>query len=180
MSSLERGRGRVARGLTLSAACLAVPTIAHVIASGGLPAIGPFLFAAGLLSTACVALADRRLTAGGIAALLFGSQPVFHILLSLSTHGHASSATPGVGMVIGHTVAAGALTVLLAGGESVLWSMAALSAVLFRRRLRIPALPTLAPGPDLPSPFTDDAANRYVLLISQIAPRRGPPLLSSV
>jgi hypothetical protein len=163
----------------LSAACLVVPAVAHGIAGGGLPAVGPFLFAAGLLAVACVALADRRLSTGRIAALLLTSQPVFHVLFSLSTHGHSGTATSGVGMVAGHVLAAGALTVLLAGGESVLWSMAALSAVLLHRHIGISPLPALAPPPVLPSALTAGAAHRYVLLISRIAPRRGPPLLSS-
>jgi hypothetical protein len=178
---LGRGRGRVERGLTLSAACLVVPAIAHALAGGGVPAVGPFLFAAGLLSAACVSLADRRLSVGAIATLLFASQPVFHVLLSLSAHGHGGGRPVSVvGLVAGHAVAAGVLTVLLAGGESVLWSMAALASVLLLRRVR--TLPLSAPSPRPgPTPRTDDdSSNRYVLSITRTAPRRGPPLLSSI
>ena len=177
---LGRGRGRVGRGLTLSAACLLVPAIAHALAGGGVPAVGPFLFTAGLLSVACVSLADRRLSVGGIATLLFLSQPAFHVLLNLSAHGHsAGPSASAISMVIGHAVAAGALTVLLAGGESVLWSMAALSSVLLLRRVVTVLRPAtslrpvlLTPGPD------DDSSNRYVLCMTRTAPRRGPPLLA--
>lgn len=177
---LCRGYGQVGRGLTLTAACLVVPAVGHAMAGGGLPTFGPFLFAAGLLAAACVALADRRLSAGRIAALVFASQPLFHILLSLSTRAHGSTVTSGLGMVAGHALAAGALTVLLAGGESVLWSMAALSAVLFRRPVRTPAFFVTAPRPVRLSFPGDDAASRYVLLISRTAPRRGPPLLAHI
>src|ERR687891_448282 len=59
-----RGRFRAARGLVLSAACLLVPTTAHVIAGGGAPTTGPFLFGAALLSVASIGLAERRLPAG--------------------------------------------------------------------------------------------------------------------
>src|SRR3546814_12299878 len=51
-------------------------------------AVRPFLVAAALLSAACVALADRRLTPAEIAALLFAAQPVLHVLLAMSAHGH--------------------------------------------------------------------------------------------
>jgi hypothetical protein len=169
----------VGRGLTLAAACLVVPVVAHAMAGGGIPAVGPFLFAAGLLAVACVALADRQLNVGGIASLIFASQPVFHMLLNLSAHGHGN-ATSGIGMVAGHAIAAATLTVLLAGGESVLWSLAALSAVLFRRPARIPLPPSTAPRP-VPLPVDDhDVGNCYVLSINRTAPRRGPPLLASV
>jgi hypothetical protein len=176
---LGSGYGRVGRGLTLSVACLVVPVVAHAMAGGGIPAVGPLLFAAGLLAAACVALADRQLTVGGIASLLFASQPVFHVLLSLSAHGHGNR-TSGVGMVVGHVIAAAALTVLLAGGESVLWSLAALSAVLFRRPTRIPQSPSAAPRPVRLPAHDHDAGNSYVLSINRTAPRRGPPLLTSV
>lgn len=177
---LGRGAARVGRGLTLSAACLVVPVVAHAVAGGGIPAVGPFLLTAGLLAVACVALAERRLSAGGIAILLFASQPVFHVLLSLSAHGHAG-ATSGIGMVAGHAIAAVALTVLLAGGESVLWSMAALSSVLLPGRVRTVLLPVAPPRPVTPLPDDgDDGNNRYVLALTRTAPRRGPPLLSSI
>jgi hypothetical protein len=179
---LGSGHGRVGRGLTLSAACLLVPALAHALAGGGVPAVGPFVFAAGLLSAACVSLADRRLSVSGIATLLFASQPVFHVLLSLSAHGHGGG-TPAsvVGMVAGHAVAAGVLTVLLAGGESVLWSMAALSSVLLLRRVRTLLFPATSPRPVPLTPRADDdSRNRYVLSITRTAPRRGPPLLSSI
>jgi hypothetical protein len=179
---LGRGRGRVGRGVTLSAACLVIPATAHVLAGGGFPAAGPFLFGAGLLSVACVALADRRLSVGAIAALIFVSQPVFHVLLHLSAHGHGDgTSASAVGMVIGHALAAGALTVLLGTGEAVLWSMAALSAVLPLRRVRTPLRPTTAPQPVPQTAHPDDDnRNRYVLSIARTAPRRGPPLLSSI
>jgi hypothetical protein len=176
-----RGIGRVGRGLTLSAACLLVPATAHAVAGGGVPTAGPFLFAAGLFCAACVALAGRQLSAAGIAALMFASQPVLHVLFSLSAHGHGIGlATPGIGMLAGHALAAGALTVLLAGGESVLWSMAWLSSVLLLRRVQASLLPIDSAGPVLPSPRSDDDGDRHLLSITRTAPRRGPPLVSSI
>lgn len=174
-----RGRTRVVRGLVLSAACLMVPAVGHVIAGGGAPAMGPFLFAAALLSAACVALADRRLATGEVAMLLFASQPVLHVLLSLSGHGTAVIA-PGPGMVLAHLLAASALTVLLAGSESVLWAMAALSATVLLRQVRalLGPIARLTTAPRL-SRQSADTGTVYVLHVTRIAPRRGPPALSS-
>lgn len=180
MRSLGHGRSRIGRGLTLAITCLAVPTTAHIAAGGNLPASGPSLFGAMLLAGACVALADRQLSAGRIAALMFGTQPAFHVLLNLSDHSHgAGAATSSLGMVIGHAAAAGVLTVLLTGGEAVLWSIAALSAVLFRQPGRPPAVFATASPSVRPCSLTD-AASRYLLSINRAAPRRGPPLVSSV
>lgn len=179
MTSLTHGRGRLARGLTFSAACLFVPATAHVVGGGAIPAAGPFLFAAALLSAACVAMADRRLSACVIAVLMFGSQPLFHILLSLSAQGHGSGvATAGVGMVALHAAAAAVLTVLLIGGEAVLWSMSALSSVLLLRRVRI-LLFTKVPRYVRPLPRAEHlVVSRSALSILRATPRRGPPVLS--
>ena len=182
MKPLASGWGRVLRGLTLSTACLLVPTTGHTVAGGGFPATGPFLFGTALLAAACVALADRRLTAGGIAALLLAAQPAFHVLLNLSGHshgGHAMASSPG--MVAAHLVAAGVLTALLAGGESVLWSLAALSSVVLLQRvgglMRLPE----SPGHVRPVPRMDDRmAHGYVLSVTRTAPRRGPPLPNGI
>jgi hypothetical protein len=176
--SLARGWGRVLRGLTLWTACLFVPTAGHIVAGGGFPATGPLLFGAVLLAGACVALADRRLSAGGIAVFLLAAQPGFHVLLSLSGHGHDGDVmTPSLSMVAGHVAAAGVLTVLLAGGESVLWSMAALSSVVLLRRVRPLLRPTELPGHIRAVPnLSDRMAHTYLLSITRTAPRRGPPL----
>jgi hypothetical protein len=131
-----------------------------------------------LLAGACVALADRRLSAGGIAALLLAAQPGFHVLLSFSGHGHGGDmTTPSLSMVAGHLAAAGVLTILLAGGESVLWSMAALSSVVLPRRVRPLLLPTEFPGHVRAVPNSSDRMpHTYLLSITRTAPHRGPPL----
>jgi hypothetical protein len=85
--------------------------------------------------------------------------------------------TPSLSMVAGHVAAAGVLTILLAGGESVLWSMAALSSVVLLRRVRPLLRPTELPGHvrAVPNP-SDRMAYTYLLSITRTAPRRGPPL----
>jgi hypothetical protein len=163
-----RGRFRAARGLALSAGCLLVPTTAHLIAGGGAPTKGPFLFGAALLSVASVGLAERRLAAGEMAMLVFASQPVLHVLLALSGHG-STAISVDAGMVMAHAAA---------GAESVLWVMAALSSTLLllpaRAALLAPAVEVGSPGGPPQTPLR--AASAFVLNVTRTAPRRGPPV----
>lgn len=171
-----KGRLRVWRGLLLAAASLAIPTAAHVAAGGGAPTQGPFLFGAVLLGAACIALADRQRTPGGIAGVIALSQPLLHGLLALSGHGSAM-VVPTPRMLLAHAVATVVLTVLLAGGEAVVWSMAALAGTVLGSAAKVlmswsPNVarltnPHLTPV-DLPRP-------RHLLLATG-SPRRGPPV----
>jgi hypothetical protein len=170
------------RGLALSAACLVVPAMAHVVAGGGAPMAGAFLLGAALLSVACVALADRRISVGLIAAMVFASQPVLHVLLDMSAHAHHGvGPSVSVGMVAAHAVAAAGLTVLLAGAESVVWSMATLSSTLLLRGVRAVLGATTIAAVRRPSLRPASApVHPYVLSVTRTAPRRGPPVLSSI
>jgi hypothetical protein len=174
------GRARVARGLALSAACLVVPAVAHVVAGGGAPTAGAFLLGAALLSLACVALADRRISLGLIAAMVFASQPVLHILLDMSAHAHhGGGPSVSAGMVAAHAIAAASLTVLLAGAESVVWTMATLSSTVLLRALRAVLGTTATPEVLRPGlPASSAPVHPYVLSVARTAPRRGPPVLS--
>lgn len=166
----------------MSAACLLIPTVAHVAAGGGVPAHAGFLFVAALLSVSCVALAGRRRSLGQIAALLLLSQPMLHVLLTLA--GHHESAGAGVvsvvsdaPMLLAHLLAAGVLTGLLAGAETVAWSMAALSATVLLRRARWLLTPLASVGRPIRPWLPDDdepAAPRVVHLVRS-TPWRGPP-----
>ncbi|MGH8826752.1 MAG: hypothetical protein ACRDVZ_03935, partial [Jiangellaceae bacterium] len=169
-----------ARGLAMSASCLLVPTAAHVAAGGGVPTEFGFIFAATLLAVACVALADRRRSAAEIGVVLIASQPALHILFELGSH-TGQPATPGWSMVLAHMLAAAGLTVVLAGAESVLWSLASLSVtVLISRTRRL--LGRVAPTPPRlrPPPVHPDLTIAFVLLLPRSAPRRGPPALQSI
>ena len=176
------GRARVVRGLALSAACLFVPAAAHVVAGGGVPTAGSFLLGAALLSVACVALADRRISVGLIAAMVFASQPVLHVLLDMSAHAHHGvGPSISAGMVAAHALAAAGLTVLLAGAESVVWSMAALSSTVLLRSVRAVLGATATATVRRPSLRPASApVHSYVLSVTRTAPRRGPPVLSSI
>ena len=175
-------RARVARGLLLSAACLITPAVAHVVAGGGAPTAGAFLFGAALLSVACVALADRRISAGLIAVMVVASQPVLHLLLHMSAHSHHSvGPSVSAGMVVAHAIAATALTVLLVGAESVVWSLSTLSSTVLLRRVHAVGGATAAPAVLKQGlPPTSAPVRPYVLSVTRTAPHRGPPVLSSI
>jgi hypothetical protein len=175
-----RGRLRVWRGLTLASACVVLATVAHVAAGGGWPAHGPFVICAILLAVACVALADQQRTLGAIAAVIVLTQPPLHVVLALSSHGSAA-VVPSPGMVAAHAAAAALLTVLLAGGEAIAWSMAALETTVLGSAARAvlawspdprPVLTVLSEPRDLPFP--------YRLILAADTPGRGPPVIAGV
>ncbi|PZF82705.1 hypothetical protein C1I92_15730 [Jiangella anatolica] len=168
----------------MSAACLALPTLAHVAAGGDVSTHPGFVLVALLLCVACVALADRRRSVAEIAAILVFTQPVLHVLLTLDGHHGGSSAdvgsaVPSAEMALAHLLSAVALTVLLAGAENVAWSLAALSATVLLTRVRellaspIVGAPRLLGGGD---GVRVAAAPRSVLLVRS-TPWRGPPAL---
>ncbi len=177
MADVNPGQGmlRVVRGSLLAAASIAVPAAAHGAAGGGVPVDGPFLFGVALLAVACIALADRRRTPGAIAAVIGLTQPVLHTALALSSHNPAT-VSPTPRMIIAHAAATVVLTLLLAGGEEVLWSMAALACTVLGAVIRfvvpwsaepLPAAPAHRSNAGLPPPRR--------LAITSAAPRRGPP-----
>ncbi|WP_129710809.1 hypothetical protein [Haloactinopolyspora alba] len=160
----------------MSASCLFLPSTAHVAAGGAVPTHAGFVLVGALLSVACVGLADRRRSLGEIAAVLLLSQPALHVLLVLAgQHGTDGAVTPGMTMLLAHVVAAGVLTVLLSGAESVAWSMASLSATILLRRVRRlleTPLPNERPGTE-PSP--QPAPSARVVDLIRSTPWRGPP-----
>lgn len=162
------------RGLTMSAACLFLPTAAHVAAGGAMPTHAGFILVAALLSIACVGLADRRRSPAEIGALLLASQPLLHVLLVLAGH-HDTAIVPDHAMLIAHVVAAGVLTVVLSGAEAVAWSMAALSETILltrvRRLLVEPGQPWRAHALHTPR----RAPAPHVVLLMTATPWRGPP-----
>lgn len=163
----------------MSVACLLLPTLAHVAAGGDVSTHPGFVAVALLLCVACVALADRRRSVAEIAAMLIFTQPVLHILLTLGGHHEAPvSAVPSLGMVLAHVLSAGALTLLLAGAETVAWSLAVLSATVLLTRVReLLASPVLTTSPvRVHDGVRVAAAPRSVRLVRS-TPWRGPPVL---
>lgn len=132
--------------------------------------------AAALLSAACVAFADRRRDAREIGVVMILSQPVIHVLLTMSGH-ESASVVPATPMVLAHVVAALGLTVVLAGAEAVLWSLAALSATVLLRRVRV--LAALHVGETPRPPVNPQPVRRpYLSYVARTVPRRGPPAAS--
>jgi hypothetical protein len=171
-----RGWPRAVRGLSLAAACLALSGAAHAAAGGGLPVSGPFLFGAALVAVAAVALADRQRSAGEIFAVVLATQPVLHVLLSLSAHGPGPVA-PTASMVAAHIGAAVTLAALLAGGETLVWSFAALAAtVLLRTARQLLAWSPVAAAAGCTGRLVTLPADRQAWRAIRSAPHRGPPV----
>jgi len=172
--SLGRGRLRALRGLILAAACLGIPAAAHLLVSHDLPFGGPYLLVAGLFSGMCVALADRRRSLAEIGLVVALSQPILHVLLSLSGHGGEPIWTGGWPMALAHAAAA-VVTGLLAGAERLLWCLASLRDRLLARLV-----------PEEPRPVSiqrvviagTQRRRPYALILCDSARRRGPPVVT--
>jgi hypothetical protein len=175
-----RGAARVGRGLTLAGCCLLLATVAHVAAGGAAPGLEPALLGGVMLSLVCVAAADRRRSFAGILGVVAVSQPVLHVLLSLSHEATATATVvPDRGMVLAHVVAGLAVAALLAGAEAAVWALAVLSSALLLRIARRLAggLPAVPPSLSArPGPFP--SRRPYGVVLSRAASRRGPPVVA--
>jgi hypothetical protein len=175
VGSLGKGRLRALRGLILAAACLGIPAAAHLLVSHDFPFGGPYLLVAGLFSGMCVALADRRRSLAEIGVVVALSQPVLHVLLSLSGHGGDPIWTGGWPMAFAHAAAAAVVTGLLAGAERLLWCLASLRDRLLARLV-----------PEEPRPVSSrrvvisgtEERRLYALILCDSARRRGPPVVT--
>lgn len=173
--SLGRGRLRALRGLILAAACLGIPAAAHLLVSHDLPFGGPYLLVAGLFSGMCVALADRRRSLAEIGLVMALSQPILHVLLSLSGHGGEPIWTGGWPMAFAHAAAAAVVTGLLAGAERLMWCLASL-----RDRLLARLVPADPRPVSLQRVVIAGTPGRrpYALILCDSARRRGPPVVT--
>jgi hypothetical protein len=136
------------------------------------------LFFAGLLSIACVALADRKRSLGEIATVMLFTQPALHVLFALSGHG-ATSIIPDQQMTVAHLVAAAALTILLSGAEDAIFALAALSATVLLTRVRILLhSPTRTSRAPIVGHSAFVAVPLHVRYLDGTAPRRGPPVVT--
>ena len=176
MQTPGRGTARLARGLLLAAGCLMIPSAGHALVGGELGLSGPYMLVAVLLAAMCVALADRRRDLPFIAAVVGLSQPVLHVLLSLSAHGDADPWHGGLPMVAAHAVAASVVSVLLAGGEQALWVLGSLRRRLDPSAWRIQPTAVRAQV-EAPRVRIDATPVRpYALLLVRSHARRGPPV----
>jgi hypothetical protein len=129
---------------------------------------------------ACVALADRQRKPGAIGAVLVLSQPPLHVILALSSHGSAAVA-PSPGMVAAHAGAAALLTVLFAGGEAIVWSIATLATTVLGTAARAVLAWAPEPRPDLTGRSEPRELPRpYRLIVAVDSLRRGPPVPAGI
>lgn len=169
---------RLLRGVLLAVTAAALAITAHGLAGGGAPDTSLTVLACLALGWIGTAVADRRHSPAAIIAALGGSQIALHVLLSmpheLSAHHHPATTTSvvhGPAMLAAHTLAAVLTGLLLAAADTALLTVvAAVSAVLPRRPLPVPArTPLLIPVVAPPGDVTLDR------LLTRICARRGPP-----
>lgn len=178
MSSPGQGAWRWVRGSVLAGLCLTLSLFAHVVAGGALDLSPVMLFAAGLLAGMCVAAADRQRSLAGIIVVVGLSQVVFHLLAGMHAHGGTHGSTGSdTAMVLTHTLAALLVSVAVAHGERLIWSIFALLGL--RRVARLirlrPSPPARRPAPTHVLPLVPSLASAFP---RACAPWRGPPLLS--
>ena len=185
---------RFPRAVAFTAAMFALAAGAHVLAGGSLP--GPAIFAGlfTLVLAPVMILANIRITAPVIAALLGAGQLVLHEAfnaLSASAgftpapgaHLHGTgplplsagalmpehAAAPGALMLILHVAATLATALVLARGEAAVWALAA----WLRPLIRILAAVVIPDWPHLPAPQVIVVPSRWRNL--RLPALRGPP-----
>lgn len=137
---------RVARALVLSV-CAVVLAVGGHLAGGGRPSLTGVLVVAALSSATSLLIAARRLGAAAIAGCMAGGQVGFHLVMSLepahtmpsaagsmtagTMHGSTGAGmsmggAPDLRMLVGHVAATVLASLLLARGEHLVWTIAAL------------------------------------------------------
>ncbi len=126
MTAPGNGVARWARAAVLALVTVLVSIGGHALAGGAVHLSLPMLLGALGLGALAVAAADVRRSFAEIVVVVLVAQPVLHLLVSLGGHGtHASPAAGmGIGMLLGHTAAALAVSVVLAGAEAAVWTIA--------------------------------------------------------
>jgi hypothetical protein len=171
-----RGGARWARATALALATVLISLGGHTLAGGAVHLSMPMVLGTLALGALAVAAADLRRSFVEILAVVLVAQPVLHLLASLGGHGtHASPATGmGTGMLLGHAVAAVLVSLVLAGAESAVWTLAGVLSPF-----RLPdAAPTCSTTPPRAVPADRSAeAGRSAFLPSGLF-NRGPPVVA--
>lgn len=176
MTAPGKGAARWARAAVLALVTVLVSLGGHALAGGAVHLSMPMLLGALGLGALAVAAADVRRSFAEILVVVLVAQPVLHLLASLGGHGtHASPATGmGVGMLLGHGAAALLVSVVLAGAEAALWSIAG---VLSPSRLPT-AEPVCACAPPRACPADHSPEHARSALLPGTLFRRGPPVVA--
>lgn len=165
----------------MRAAVLALVTVlisigGHALAGGAVHLSLPMLLGALGLGALAVAAADVRRSFAEILVVVLVAQPVLHLLASLGGHGtHASPTTGmGIGMLLGHGAAALLVSVVLAGAEAAVWSIAG---VLSPARLPT-AEPVCVCAPPRACPADHSPEHGVSALLEGALFGRGPPVVT--
>ncbi|TWP34573.1 hypothetical protein [Leekyejoonella antrihumi] len=192
---LTRETRRLARSAALGGAAVALALAAHVGAGAASPGPGVVAMAVLLATVTTTLCAGRRLSRLKTLALLGGMQVILHTTftcladrapIDTQIHGHGPSShrtraldtlpagagmppmDMSAGMILAHAGATTALALLLAYGETLLWSLAA----YFGRRL--PDRPVGAVLPSRTAPVAPLLSPTHEG-IDPVPSRRGPP-----
>jgi len=164
---------RWTRGLLLGLSMILLTSIAHAAGDGQLPDAGAFVLMLPLCTALGVATMNRPRGWMWFTCYAVGVQALLHVLLvTMSAHGgHLGAVVPAPGMLLTHLIAAAALGLLLAFGDSLLlrWLAYMRSALLSRTLVVAPiAAPRLGPP--------DSAASAPAMTFVHDIARRGPPV----
>lgn len=171
-----KGVARWARAAVLAVVTVLISIGGHALAGGAVHLSLPMLLGALGLGALAVAAADVRRSFGEILVVVLVAQPVLHLLASLGGHGtHASPAAGmGIGMLLGHGVAALLASVVLAGAEAAVWSIAG---ALSPSRLPT-AEPVCACAPPRACPTDHSPEHARSALLAGALSSRGPPAVA--
>lgn len=177
----------------LAGCAFGISVVGHVAAGGEVHVTLGLLLGAFALVAVCLALTERRSGFAAIFVTVGLAQPILHLLSSLGGHGYVGSSAPAgldlddltaVGtpsepavMVMAHLIAAVVISLLLADGERLLWSLYERVRLVLPVRLRpVTPVPRTSSARS-PRRWTEPLQARELLLV-RAAPRRGPPAVS--
>lgn len=178
VSSPGRGLLRLTRGIALAGVCMTLSMTAHVVGGGRWSLSPGVLLMTALLAGICVAAADRQRGFRGILTVVGLSQVVLHLLPGgAHSHVESGSAVLTVNMVAAHAVVTPVISMFLALGERLVWSLFALLSLRRVARLLTGLHPDVGGRSAPPAPM-------WAASLRPAFPRadpawRGPPLLSN-
>lgn len=191
---------RTLRGVVAATVATLTALFSHVTGGGEVPGLLGLAVPLVLSVPVCVALAGRGLSLARLAVSVGVSQLLFHALFEIggaagpggaahahgglidvsaaTAHagGHDASMSTGTAMGVAHLLAAVVTIAALHRGEALLIAVAATTAHLVTRLVRVP----VAPVPASPPVRRSSSALRAILpvaadVLADAVPRRGPP-----
>ncbi len=183
------GAARWLRGALLALSALVVSVAGHVLGGGSVHVSGGLVLGGLVLAGICVAIAESRRDLPTVLVTVLLAQPAFHLLASLGGHGHTGhgrSTAPAlavleptaagfldVTMLAGHLVGAVLVSVVLAEGERVWWTLRSLA---WRLVLRPWYPPRPVPAATVLHPRHEPRPMRLAWAGHHVPFRRGPPV----